>query len=227
MKAPNVSKDTFMQNQKFSATFKFAAATAAMAVCGAAWSASGAASATVSPSQPAAAAQSAEPSHVHKGGERHHKRMGHHVRNAAMWVPGYGPLTHEFVDSLALTESQTKLVEEAKSEQKAQRAEKRAAMKEGHKARTEQIKAGRIDPRSSLKQAEEAQQKAQAQRREVNDKWLAVWDALDAGQQAKVTAHLSERAEKFAKHAEKRKELKGRKELKDGQAPAATGTISS
>lgn len=216
-----------MQNQKLSASLKFAAATAAFAVCGAAWSASGAAPAPVSAQQATAAAQVSDHTRAHKGGDRHHKRMGHHVRNAAMWVPGYGPLTREFVDSLALTESQTKLIEQAKADQKAQRGERRAAMKQARDARMAQIKAGKIDPRATLKQAEEVQQQAQARRGNINDKWLAVWDALDSAQQTKVTTHLAERAEKFAQRAEKRKELRQGKQLKDGKAPAINGTVSS
>jgi hypothetical protein len=228
MKTPNAPEDIFMQNQTLSASFKLAAAAAALAVCGAAWSAGAAASAPITAQQPTAAAQASEPSRTHQAGQGHHKRMGHHVRNAAMWVPGYGPLTREFVDSLALTEAQTKLVEAAKADQKAQRGEWRAAMKQARDARMEQIKAGKIDPRATLKVTEEAQQKAQAKRREVNEKWLAVWEALDSTQQAKVATRLNERAEKFAKRAEQRKQLKQDKTRQDGKAaPAANESVSS
>jgi hypothetical protein len=216
-----------MQNQKFSASFKLAAAAAALTVCGAAWSAGVAAPAPVSAQQTAAAAQTGGQTPAHKAGERHHKRMGHHARDVALWVPGYGALNREFVDTLALTAGQTKLIEEAKADQKAQRDERRAAMKQARDARMEQAKTGKIDPRATLKQAEEAQQKAQAKRHEINEKWLAVWDALDSTQQAKVATQLNERAEKFAKRAEQRKQLKQDKARQDGKAAPASSTISS
>ncbi|HWL28804.1 MAG TPA: hypothetical protein VNQ97_07830 [Burkholderiaceae bacterium] len=216
-----------MQNQKLSASFKLAAATAALAVCGVAWSANTTAAASVSAQQLAAATQTSDQTRSHKAGERHHKRMGHHVRNAAMWVPGYGPLTREFVDSLALTDSQAKLVEEAKADQKAQREERRTAMKHARVARLEQVKTGKIDPRATLKQVDEAQQKAQAKRREMNDNWLAVWDALDSAQQAKVATHLNERAEKLAKRVEQRKQLKDKARHDGKSAPAVNGPVSS
>jgi hypothetical protein len=216
-----------MQNQKFSASFKLAAAAAALTVCGAAWAAGAAAPAPVSAQQTAAAAQTGGQTPAHKAGERHHKRMGHHARDVALWVPGYGALNREFVDTLALTASQTKLIEEAKADQKAQQDERRAAMKQAREARMEQAKTGKIDPRATLKQTEEAQQKAQAKRHEINEKWLAVWDALDSTQQAKVATQLNERAEKFAKRAEQRKQLKQDKARQDGKAAPASSTISS
>jgi hypothetical protein len=153
--------------------------------------------------------------------------MGHHARDVALWVPGYGALNREFVDTLALTASQTKLIEEAKADQKAQQDERRAAMKQARDARMEQAKTGKIDPRATLKQAEEAQQKAQAKRHEINEKWLAVWDALDSTQQAKVATQLNERAEKFAKRAEQHKQHKQDKARQDGKAAPASSTISS
>jgi hypothetical protein len=40
-------------------------------------------------------------------------------------------------------------------------------------------------------------------RKEVSQKWLAVWDSLDAAQQQKVATYLEKRAEKRAAHAKK------------------------
>jgi predicted Fe-S protein YdhL (DUF1289 family) len=57
-----------------------------------------------------------------------------------------------------------------------------------------------------LTQSEQAHKQAYAERSKLNEKWLAVWSALDASQQEKVVANLNQRAEKFAKFAEKRKQ---------------------
>ena len=146
---------------------------------------------------------------MHKKGHRHHRRHGHHhMHGAAMLVPGYGPLNQKFVDTLALTDAQLKLVQAAKDEQKAGRDERREAMKLAYKDRFEQLKAGKLDPQAALKQKDESLQKAQARHRNIEEKWLAVWSGLDTAQQQKVAAHFSDRAEKFAKRLEERKARK-------------------
>ncbi|HEY9572152.1 MAG TPA: hypothetical protein VIR76_03445 [Pusillimonas sp.] len=194
-----------MQTSKLSVSLKLAAVSAALAVCGASY----AASTTTAPAGAPAAQESstAAPAvhHMHKDGG-HHKHMRRHVRDTAMWVPGYGPLSKSFVQSLALNDKQTAALDAAQAGQKEARAERRNARKSAMKARAEQVKAGKIDPRQALKQTEDAQEQAHAQRRKIDEKWLAVWDTLDTSQQQKVAAHFSERAEKFAKHAEQRKQ---------------------
>ncbi|MGB3289907.1 MAG: hypothetical protein WBA83_11585 [Burkholderiaceae bacterium] len=194
-----------MQTSKLSASLKLAAVSAALAVCGASFAAQSPAPAASSQESPAVVSGA----HADKAGEPHkhmHKHMRRHMRDAAMWVPGYGPLGKDFVQSLALNDSQNALIDAAKAEQKEARTQRREAMRSSMKAKAEQAKAGKLDPRAALKQGEQAQEKALAERGKINEKWLAVWDALDATQQQKVAAHFSERAEKFAKRAEKRKE---------------------
>lgn len=196
-----------MQTSKFAFTAKLASLTAALALCGGAYAATGTVpGASAGAAQETAATASEPAKHVHKKGQRDHKRGQYGEHRAAMWVPGYGPLNKEVVDALALNDSQIKLVDAAKAEQKAGRAERRDAMKSARSAKLEQIKGGKIDPQAALKQRDAAQQSALAERRKVDEKWLAVWDALDDAQQQKVVAHLNERAEKFAKHAEQRKQ---------------------
>lgn len=47
----------------------------------------------------------------HKRGHRHHRRMG----DAAMLIPGYGPVPKDVVESLSLNAEQTALLDDAKS----------------------------------------------------------------------------------------------------------------
>lgn len=194
-----------MQTSKLSVSLKLAAVSAALAVCGASFAAAGPAAAASGQENPAAVSGA----HVDKAGKHHksmHRHMHRHLRDAAMWVPGYGPLGKDFVQSLALNDSQRALLDSAKAEQKEARAQRRQTMKSSMKEKAEQVKSGKLDPRAALKQGEQAREKARSERSKIDEKWLAVWDALDATQQQKVAAHFSERAEKFAKHAAKRKE---------------------
>jgi Spy/CpxP family protein refolding chaperone len=193
-----------MQTTKLSTSLKLAAASAALAVCGASYAAADSAPAAQAATAVQESSATTPATHMGKMG-KHHKHMHRQLRDAAMWVPGYGPLDKDFVQSLALTDKQSTALEAAKAVQKEARAERRAAFKTAMKARAEQAKSGKIDPRAALKQTEEAQGKAQAERRSIDEKWLAVWDTLDPSQQQKVAAHFSERAEKFAKRADKRK----------------------
>ncbi|RTZ47877.1 hypothetical protein EKL30_02545 [Candidimonas sp. SYP-B2681] len=201
-----------MQRSKFSVSIKLATLTAALALCGAAYAATGTVASTASAaSEPSAKVTSStsdnRADHHHKSGDHHKSMRGH--RDAAMWVPGYGPLDAKFVESLALNESQTKLLQEAQAEQKADKSARRDTMRAARTEKLEQVKTGKIDPRAALKQADEAHKQATAKRSKLNEKWLSVWDSLDATQHQKVTARLNERAEKFAKRAEKHKQHQG------------------
>src|SRR5690606_22633101 len=127
-----------------------------------------------------------------KGHHRHGHRHGHgRMHDAAMWVPGYGPLNKDFVDTLALNEEQLQLVGTAKAEQKAGRSERRNAMRTAHTAKLEQLKSGKLDPQAALRQKDDGQKKALDERRKVDEKWLAVWEGLDDAQQQKITTHFN------------------------------------
>lgn len=200
-----------MQRSISSVSIKLATLTAALALCGAAYAAAGTAdtAAVTAQASPAVTTPGAsgEPSAHPRKGDHHRKFMrGHHMRDAAMWVPGYGPLNAKLVESLALTDAQAKLLKDAQAEQKESRSARREAMKSARAAKLEQVKSGKLDPRAALKQSEQAHKQASAERSKLDQKWLAVWDALDASQQEKVAASLNERAEKFAKRAEKHKQ---------------------
>lgn len=198
-----------MQTSTFAFTTKLASLTAALTLCGAAYAATGtvAGVATAVPAQAATSTEAVPAAKDHGTKARyHHHRHGKRMHHAAMWVPGYGPLNKEVVASLALTEDQAKLVEAAKTVQKAKRGERRDAMQSARAAKAEQFKSGKLDPQAALKSRQETHKKVQDGRREVDEKWLAVWDALDDKQRQTVATHFKERAEKFAQHAEKRKQ---------------------
>lgn len=216
-----------MKATKLSTSLKLAAVTAAISLGGVAYAATGTAAASA-PANGAEAAvtQTGPDASKKKDGMRKHKgehrRHGHHrhgaMHDAAMWVPGYGPLSKSVVDTLDLSADQTKLLEEVQAEQRESRKTRHDAMKASRQARLDQIKAGNIDPKAALQASEKSQEQAIAARQEASKKWLTIWDALDDSQQQKVAAHFSERAEKFAQRAERRKAHKASHGKKDGQA---------
>ena len=127
----------------------------------------------------------------------HGKEQGPgHQRDAALWVPGYGPLGAEFVKSLALNEQQTTLLTSAQTAQqelqKARHELRRTLMKE----QTQALQAGKPDPRAALQQMESQHEAMQVQSRKVQQQWLAVWDALTPEQQQKVALQLQQRDKK-------------------------------
>ncbi|WP_442597821.1 hypothetical protein ACSBPU_10245 [Parapusillimonas sp. JC17] len=156
----------------------------------------------------------------HKDGH-HHKHMKHGHADAGLWVPGYGPVSKRFVDTLSLTEQQSKVLDDARSAQKQLRADRGDGMKAAFKEKREQVKQGKIDPRAALKQADAKHEQLRAERRQIDEKWLAVWESLDQSQQDKVVAHMNERAEKLAKRMEERKDRKARSTEKPAEKVAS------
>lgn len=190
-----------MKNSKSPLLVKFAAIATAITLSGAAFAVTPVA--TAGSAAPAAAQGTTVVSPDQQKGGDHHKRMRRHHREIGMWVPGYGPLTDTAVQSLALNDSQVKLLADAKTAQKEQRTAGREAMKTARAAKLEQLKSGKIDPRAAIKASEAIHQKAAGEHKKDSEKWLAVWDSLDAAQQQKVAAYFSQRAEKKAEHAKK------------------------
>lgn len=220
-----------MQHKTSPLLIKLAAIAAAISVQGVALAASPASTPDAAPA--ATTQNSPETSardHKRFGHHHHHHqrmmRHGHHGK-AALLIPGYGPLGEKSVAALELTADQKKLVEEAKAAQKELRTLKFEAFKAQRQARAEQLKAGTLDPRAAIKQADEAMEKARAERGQIADKWLAVWDALSADQQKKVTAYFNDRAQKQAERMEKRAERVKARQQKADAAPAAADKASS
>jgi hypothetical protein len=152
--------------------------------------------------------------HAHAHGFHHGKDMRGHARMAriGMIVPGYGFISRDFVDGMGLKEEQLKLIEDARKAGKDLRETRKERFKTERAARAERFDAKTLDPEQALKQADERRAKAAAERRQVEEKWIAVWKSLDANQQARVADHLKDRAEKAQKRAEKMQARKQQRE---------------
>lgn len=150
---------------------------------------------------------------VQSGHPGKHARMGQeHGRDVALLVPGYGPLNTEFVKSLGLNEAQSAAVKSAQDAQKALHEARQGHGHHGMKARSEALKDGKLDPRAALAAHDEQRQAMQTERRQVQEKWLAVWDSLTPEQQQKIGTHLQERNEKFQERMERRMEHRGQRQ---------------
>lgn len=162
---------------------------------------------------------------------KHHKHMHRHAQQrAAMLVPGYGPLGEKSVDALKLNDDQKKLLQEARDAQKVERGERFEAMKEKRQERVDALKAGKLDPRAALKEADSARKAAAERHEKISEKWLALWDSLDDGQQKLVAQQFAERAEKRAEFMKKHAERRAAKQDKTSdKAPAdkAAGQVQS
>ena len=177
-----------MQYLKTPVQAAIAAVAAAFAMQGAAM----AAPAAEAPAQgPAMTAQHQAAPGMHGHGHMRH----HHQMRAALWVPGYGPVGHDLLKSLKLTDTQDKLVADAQAAQKSAMKERFELMKKERKEYWDGLKAGKLDPHAAVQQSDAAMQKGLAVRHDVTKKWLAVWDALDATQQKQVAAYLKGRAD--------------------------------
>src|SRR5690554_2658916 len=115
---PIAVKETEMQKSELKRTSGRLVACAVLAISGTAFASSAFAAAdTASTSNvqaSAATADSGKRMHNrdhHKRGHRHHRRMG----DAAMLIPGYGPVPNDVVESLSLNTEQTALLDDAKS----------------------------------------------------------------------------------------------------------------
>lgn len=160
--------------------------------------------------------------HGGKGGHGYHHGV---ERKAGLIVPGYGAVSRDFVDGMGLNPEQLKLVEEARTAGEALREDRRERMKAERAARTERFAAGTVDPEQALKQADERRAQAQAERRKVEEKWIAVWKSLDSAQQARVAEHLKQRAERAQQRAQKLQELRQMREA--GKAKPQGGAMTS
>lgn len=167
----------------------------------------GAAAAQSAPDAPAASTESAKRGAEHgKPGADSAKRGHHHFKamRDGIMVPGVGPLPKRVVDDLKLTEAQRQQLEQARAGQR----ELGRAMREGGKSHRQavakQLEAGQLDPRALLTQREADKGKVEAGMKAQRDRWLSLWDSLDATQQAKVADHLKAREAKRAKMREAR-----------------------
>lgn len=154
----------------------------------------------------------------HKAHGFHHGVKGMQSQRHAQWhragliVPGYGVVSRDFIDGMGLNDDQLKLIEDARQAAKDLRENRKERIKAAREARADRFDTDTLDPEQALKQADERRAQWQAERRQIDEKWIAVWKSFDADQQARVTSHLKERAEKAQKRAEKLEERKKQRE---------------
>lgn len=117
-----------------------------------------------------------------------------HAQNGLV-VPGYGVISQQQLDTLALTDAQKALVNEARDAQKAAWSAHRTEMQAQRSAQLDALKSGKADPRAQAKAMADRQAQMMQARAGITDKWLAVWDALDDTQRQKVSTLLAERAQ--------------------------------
>ncbi|MFC3339197.1 Spy/CpxP family protein refolding chaperone [Paracandidimonas soli] len=124
-----------------------------------------------------------------KEGRRHHaKRWG----GNALMIPGIGPLSGKVLKDLELTDAQKTLLEDARKAQNTLHEERRELMKQAFESRDAQLKEGKLDPRAAIGAMEAAHEAQAGKRKEVQEKWLALWDALQPAQQEKIAQHLKD-----------------------------------
>src|SRR5690606_26284483 len=157
----------------------------------------------------------------HHGGKGMHRHHGAQLQRAGLIVPGYGVVSRDFVDGMGLNEEQLKLVDEARKSARELRQNRKERVKAAREARAELFKSDSFNPEQALKQADERRAQLAAERREIDEKWVAVWNALDANQQARITVHLKEKAERAEKRAEKREERMKQRESARAERQAA------
>lgn len=213
-----------MQKTNTALILKLAALAAAVSVQGVAMAQTASTPATA----PAVQQSSSATPDVKRDGHhhKHHKRMGHHAghhqhHRAAMLVPGYGPLGEKSVEALKLNEDQNKLLQEARDAQKAEREQRFEGMKEKREARLETLKAGKLDPRAALKDADKAREAVSERHEKISEKWLALWDSLDDGQQKLVAQQFTQRAEQRSERMKQHAERRAQKEQATDKGQAA------
>lgn len=148
-------------------------------------------------SQSAEAGAKRQGHHAKKGKMRgkFHKHHGQRrMSDLGMWIPGYGPVSKDAVETLALNDKQNALLNEARE---ASHASRDAASKRKPAPHdTSSAEKRDMDPHAAVKaQQQRAQQRLQ-QQGDITQKWLAVWDSLDEKQQQQLAAHVAEKKEK-------------------------------
>jgi len=152
----------------------------------------------------------AHPHAFHHHGKAMHGSRHADLRRAGLIVPGYGVVSRDFVQGMGLNENQQKLLEEARKAAQDLRNNRKDRIKEARKGQLERFAS--VDPEQALKQADERREKMLAERRQIDEKWIAVWKSLDDSQQARVADNLKQRAEKAQKRAEKFQERRQSRE---------------
>jgi Spy/CpxP family protein refolding chaperone len=156
------------------------------------------------PAAEAPAPKAPRPGHPDGKWHRPHPGRAAHQYNAAMVVPGFGPLSQQFVETLSLTSAQKTKLDEAVSADKARRQARRAEMQAHFKAIQAQLEQGKLDPHAAAKVMAERRAADAKADEAVTQKWIAVWDALDAAQHKKIVEQMSARAKRMAERHQAR-----------------------
>jgi protein CpxP len=145
---------------------------------------------------------------AHHGKWQGKKHMHKAHRDAAMWVPGLGPVSKTTVDSLALNQQQSDLLKAAQDQQKAVRQASRDAMKQVRAERAELITSDTLNPRAAVQAMNQRHEQLRADQAKVQEKWLAVWDSLDDKQRQTLSDNFRDHAQKHVKRMQERAERK-------------------
>lgn len=145
----------------------------------------------------------------HRGDyKRGHKHQHRRMRDAAMLIPGYGPVPKDVVEKLSLNEQQTVLLDDAKSFIKDHRKAQREQFRQKRSDQSAQKSATPFDPHAAVKTQQERFEAMREVREESTQKWLALWDSLESGQQQALNEYIvsrnEQRAQRRAEHKEKR-----------------------
>lgn len=161
------------------------------------------------------------------GHHHHHMKGGKHHRgfkgDIGLLVPGYGPVSQDFVDTLELTDDQKAKIADVKAGIKQKMQERRDSKEHPFAAvaeeRAKQLADKKLDPEAMLKERENIKESMQDRREEFTEEWLSVWNDLNDEQQTKVAGYFQEQDVKRAERAEKMKEKKQeRKERREQKA---------
>jgi len=145
---------------------------------------------------------------VWKRGDRRgdYKRGMHRQRiDAAMILPGYGPIPKDVVESLSLNVKQTELLKDAQAFMEQNHRTKLGQQGKAGASRRSLKLTGPVDPHAAVKAQNERIAAMQEARAQHTQKWLAVWDSLEPGQQQKLSDHVVKQAEMRAEQRDQRR----------------------
>ncbi|MEI2414682.1 hypothetical protein V8Z80_00705 [Orrella sp. JC864] len=162
--------------------------------------------ADAAPAKPSAAQAERGGKHAKhaKHGDPRQRAMFQAMREGLL-VPGLGPVPKQVVDTLNLNEAQQKQLAQTRASQRELGKSLREAGKSRHETLQAQLSAGKLDPRALVAENQGKREQLADERKAVQDRWLALWDSLDATQQAKVADYVKQRHERMAQRAEARK----------------------
>lgn len=181
--------------------------------------------ATADSAAPSATQQSAAPgaSEAKKEHRGHHRRHGHMGRDGLL-IPGLGPVSKAQLESLKLDAKQQGLVEQARTAQRDLFKSRHEAGADRRSLLDKQLADGKLDPRALMASSESGREQFLAQKGQVRDKWLAVWDSLNDTQRGQVAELIKARQARMKERHEQRAERVQQRRAQHQQAtPSSAG----